>query len=175
MVAEPRTYVVHGASATALRRQLGTTAWVVLEELLAQSCGPVERCVAATSVRSFAGDLGVSKDTVGRALARLRDAGVVTAVQSRASTGTFAAGSYRIGVPACITFVEPPNPTAVKTRPRPRASRPATVQRSLFDVDLALPERSTRAMPVTPDSSSRICTLVRDVPAGVGGGRVRSC
>lgn len=139
MAAEPRTFVVHSAAATALRRQLGATAWVVLEELLAQSCGPVERCVAATSVRSLAGDLGVSKDSVARALVRLREAGIVAAEQSRASSGAFTAGAYRIAVPAGIALVEPPVPSTVRPLPRRRSSRPSIAQHSLFDRDPGTP------------------------------------
>ena len=120
-----------------MRRRVGATAWAVLEQLIAHSHGPVERCAAVASVRSLAADLGVSKDTVARALSRLRDAELVTAEQSRASAGPFTTGSYRIDVPSCITVVELPAPTVVK--PRPLASRASVAQRSLFDRDPASP------------------------------------
>lgn len=137
MVAEPRSFTVLGA-ATALRRQLGPTAWAVLEELVARSDGPAARCAAATSVRSLAAELGVSKDTVARALARLCEAGIVTAAQPRASSGTFTAGSYLIAVPACLTLSDLA-PVVPEPRPRPLASRALIAQRSLFDRDPATP------------------------------------
>lgn len=134
MPAEPRSFVVRGHGATILRRQLGATAWAVLEELVTRSHGPSVACAAAATVRSLSGDLGVSKDTVARALGRLRDAGIVTAEQSRASTGMFTSGSYRIVVPSCIAFSEPA-PAVAEPRPRPLASRALIAQRSLFDRD----------------------------------------
>lgn len=135
MIVEARSFIVYGAAAVALRRRLGTTAWVVLEQLLARSHGSVERCAAEMSVRSLAIDLGISKDAVARALRRLRETGIVTAEQSRASSGAFTSGSYLIDVPTCITLVEPPVPSSAKPRPLPLASRTALTQHSLFDVD----------------------------------------
>jgi DNA-binding transcriptional MocR family regulator len=134
MKPELRSLIVDG-EAQVLRRQLGAAAWAVLETMLAQSCGPAERCVATSTVRSLAADLGVSKDTVARALGRLRAAGIVTAEQPRAVTGTFTTGSYRIAVPACITFVEPSVPPAAAPSPVSRTSRQTVAQHSLFDVD----------------------------------------
>ena len=137
MATEARAIVVAG-TATELRRRLGATAWVVLEELLVHSTGAGSR-EATASVRALAAALGVSKDTIARALARLRDAGIVTALQARSSTGTFRAGRYRIAVPPCIMFTAAAAPTVVTPRPKPLASHAPIVQRSLFDSDLATP------------------------------------
>ena len=55
------------------------------------------------SVRSLAASLGLAKDTVARALGRLRRAGLVAATQTRTRAGMFATGSYRLTVPDAIT------------------------------------------------------------------------
>lgn len=89
-----------------MRRRLGPTAWVVLETLLARSTGPVERCEAIATTRTLANDLGLAKDTVARALVKLRRAGVVNARQTRAAAGTFTTGSYVIVVPNCFVLDE---------------------------------------------------------------------
>ncbi len=99
--------VVVGAAASELRRALGPTSWMVLEELLLRSTGPAEACVAQVSVRALAASLGLSKDTVGRAIRRLRYAGLVTVAQQRTDGGVFDAGIYRIAVPDCITVTAP--------------------------------------------------------------------
>jgi DNA-binding transcriptional ArsR family regulator len=110
------------ADSTELRRRLGPTAWVVFEELLLVSTGTGDGRVASVSIRTLAGRLGLAKDTVARALARLRRAGLVTASQSRTDTGAFATGSYILHIPASITLVDH-GPTASTTTPRPRSRR----------------------------------------------------
>jgi hypothetical protein len=62
------------ASVRELWRPLGPTAWMVLEELAvhADSDGQI-----AVGVRRLGSDLGLDKDTVARALRRLRGAGLV--------------------------------------------------------------------------------------------------
>ena len=91
MGTEHRRLVI-GPRAARLRLELGPTAWVVLEELLARSVGPLGDCRASASVRSLATELGLSKDTVARAVVRLRRAGLVTACQARSTTGAFDGG-----------------------------------------------------------------------------------
>ena len=93
MSADRRPIVVAGG-VHRLRRRLGPTAWFVLEGLLSASHGEAARCRSTATVRSLAADLGMSKDTVARALARLSAAGIVVAEQQRAPAGTFATGSY---------------------------------------------------------------------------------
>ena len=104
MPAEARTRsVVVGAAASELRRTLGPTSWMVLEELI-RSTGPADSCVACVSVRALAGSLGLAKDTAGRAIRRLRNAGLVTVAQQRTDGGVFDIGTYLIAVPDCITL-----------------------------------------------------------------------
>ena len=109
--------VVVGAAAGELRRALGPTSWMVLEELLLCSTGPADACVAQVSVRALAASLGLAKDTVGRAIRRLRYAGLVTVAQQRTDAGIFDTGTYLIAVPDCIT-VNAPTPTAWPPRAR---------------------------------------------------------
>ena len=118
-----------------LRQQLGPTAWMVLEELLLASTGPADACQAEVSIRALATRLGLAKDTIARALMRLRHVGLVTASQSRATTGVFATGSYRLHVPDSITLTDHSTiPTAIASRSSSqsrttramRSSRPTT-------------------------------------------------
>lgn len=140
MATDTRSFVVHGHAASALRRQLGPVAWAVLEELLAHAHGTDNGYEAAASVRSLAAILGLSKDTVARALGRLREAAIATAEQSRAPTGTFTAGTYRIIVPSCITFSAPTVPADLAPRQRRTPSRsPKVAQLSLIDLDPGTP------------------------------------
>lgn len=103
MLTEPDRRLVVGPGATALRHRLDPTAWVVLEELLLASTGPTDACTASVSVRVLAARLGLAKDTVARALVRLRATGLVIAThQARATGGAFATGAYRLAVPTDV-------------------------------------------------------------------------
>ena len=113
----PSRSVVVGGAASELRRALGPTSWMVLEELLLCSTGPADGCVASVSVRALAASLGLAKDTVGRAIRRLRYAGLVTVVQPRTVAGIFDTGTYRFAVPDCITL-HAPTPTTRLPRVR---------------------------------------------------------
>ena len=118
--------VVLDAGSIDLRRRLGPTAWVVFEELLLVSAGSVEACHASVSVRSLAARLGLAKDTVARALVRLRRVGLVTATQTRTVSGVFTTGSYQLTVPGSITFddiLSTPSASERASRSRSRSSR----------------------------------------------------
>ena len=108
--------IVVAFEASALRRDLGPTSWMVLEELLMRSTGLADACVAQVSVRELAASLGLAKDTACRALRRLRDAGLVTVTQQRTVAGIFDSGAYVIAVPDCIALH-----AATQSSPRPGA------------------------------------------------------
>lgn len=91
--------LVLGTEARVLRRELGVTAWAVLEDLLTGATGTGPELVVCSNVRRVADQLGVSKDTAARSLNRLIRAGIVArAVVTRNSAGAFAAGSYVVNV-----------------------------------------------------------------------------
>lgn len=140
MATEARSFVVCGHAATILCRPARSDGVGRVEQLVACSHGPAERCAAAVNVRSLAADLGVSKGTVARALGRLRAAGIVTAEQPRASTGAFVAGSYRIDLPACLQLIDQSTSIADQPRPRRPVNRASDVaQLSLIDLDAPTP------------------------------------
>ena len=108
--------VVVGAASSDLRRTLGPTSWVVLEELLLRSSGTADECVACVSVRSLAASLGLAKDTAARAIRRLRETGLVTVAQQRTDAGSFDTGTYVIAMPEGVSLTASPPAT-----PQPRA------------------------------------------------------
>jgi hypothetical protein len=116
------------ADTAQLRARLDPTAWVVFEELLLASTGTGDGCVASVSIRTLAGRLGLAKDTVARALGRLRRTGLVTVSQPRTHGGAFAAGSYTLHVPDCIGL----------TDHRPNASTTSTSRRGDPQLELQL-------------------------------------
>ena len=54
--------------------------------MVQRSTGSGDHVVAQVSIRSLASSLGLAKDTVGRAVRRLRDLGVIVAVQARSES-----------------------------------------------------------------------------------------
>jgi DNA-binding transcriptional MocR family regulator len=99
-----RRPIVLGPRAHELRSYVGSTAWAVLEEMMQRSTGEGDHIVAQVSIRSLASSLGLAKDTVNRAVRRLRDLGVIRAEQPRSHSGVFQTGSYRLDVPSvCLT------------------------------------------------------------------------
>jgi DNA-binding transcriptional ArsR family regulator len=133
--------VVLSASSVELRRRLDPTAWVVFEQLLLESISNGDTCEASVSVRSLATQLGLAKDTVARALIRLRRAGLVDASQSRTATGVYATGTYTLTIPTSITVDDhttpPPPITPSTTRTATPAPRPTRT--SATETQLALP------------------------------------
>lgn len=114
--------IVVGPKAHELRRYVGPTSWAVLEEMMQAATGPADRLVAEVSIRSLAASLGLAKDTVARAVRRLRELGVIAAEQLRSERGVFQAGLYRLAVPAVCLAVEPPITT---TRARTTTKTPS--------------------------------------------------
>ena len=90
----PAASIVTAADAHPVRR-LGPTVWAVLEVLRERSTVDDRGEVFAdTSVRSLAEELGLAKNTVHRALRRLRRHGLINARQNRISADMFAPGEY---------------------------------------------------------------------------------
>ena len=94
-----RRPVVVRLAAAHLRSVLDAGSWVLLEELLARSTGDADVSIATASIRDLAASLGVAKDTIGRAVDRLREHGLLTIEQSRTGDGAFASTTYRVSVP----------------------------------------------------------------------------
>ncbi|MEO8265758.1 MAG: hypothetical protein ABI706_09650 [Ilumatobacteraceae bacterium] len=128
MTTEATRSIVVAFEGSALRRDLGPTSLMMLEELLLRSTGPADACVARVSIRALAASLGLAKDTAGRAIRRLRDAGLVRAAQQRTVAGSFDTGTYRIAVPDCISLTAP---TAAELQPHRRSIRRDSSQLSL--------------------------------------------
>jgi hypothetical protein len=75
---EQASGVLVTAGARKLCRAVGATAWAVLCDIALDAEADAHgNLVAATNVRRIAGDLGISKDTAARALARLTNAGLI--------------------------------------------------------------------------------------------------
>ena len=128
MTTEATRSIVVAFEASALRRDLGPTSWMMLEELLLRSTGPADACVACVSIRALAASLGLAKDTAGRAIHRLRDAGIVRVAQKRTVAGIFDSGTYLIAVPDCISLTAP---SAAELQPHRRSIRRDSSQLSL--------------------------------------------
>ena len=133
MNADPtRRAIVLGSRAHELRAYVGSTAWSVLEEMMQRSTDDSDHLVAQVSIRSLASSLGLAKDTVARAVRRLRDLGVIIAVQARSESGVFEAGSYRLFVPVACISVDCPSPPSVASS----AAHPSSVRRSSVQLSL---------------------------------------
>jgi len=117
--AEPAGHtVVLTMGASGVRRALAPTAWMVLEELLLRSSASIDgERVASESVRALSRSLGLSKDTVARAIRQLRGAGLVTVAQRRTDSGAFESGSYAITLPDGVTLTLPA-PVSPRNRAR---------------------------------------------------------
>ena len=124
--------VTVGPAAVDVRRAVGPGAWCALEVLAATPADDGgEPWIVHSSVRDVAVRLGVAPNTAQRALAVLRDAGLVTVIQGRASAGRFGASAYRLTVDMSVLTRqprEPLTPTCSMLAPQPRpASKPAAV------------------------------------------------
>jgi hypothetical protein len=139
---EPR--IVLGNDARQLRRQLGATAWAVLEDLLTDAAADV---VVSSNVRRVAEHVGVSKDTAARALKRLIHVGLVERAEiARSSAGVFAPGAYALclerlaGVVDLRREARATNDEVTSAKPRhTRPRRPARTADQLTLIDLTDP------------------------------------
>lgn len=74
---EEPLWVLVGEASRAVKREVGTTAWAVLEDLALEACRDGNGALARTTVRIMADHLGLTSGTVARAVARLCAAGLV--------------------------------------------------------------------------------------------------
>ena len=122
MSTDPAGAIVIDEACREMRRRLGPASWLVFEELLLAATPVGDRWRASVSVRVLVDRMGLSKDTVARAVARLRRAGLVTPHQAR-TAGLFATGVYELTIPNGITV----NPATIDTHAPTPTSRIATV------------------------------------------------
>jgi DNA-binding MarR family transcriptional regulator len=135
-----------GAAAASLRRAVGPVAWSVLEAVAERCEDAGDRTVSYRSVRDVAADLGVAKDTVAKALRRLRGAGLLEPESARQTSGWFGRGRYVITLPpnvfdlaADVAAADSPAlvdvPSSMRSRP---VSRVAGARRLPSDPSLQL-------------------------------------
>lgn len=113
-----------GPAASDVRRQVGPTAWVVLEEIALEAAPDAAgRLVARTSTRQLATRLEMTPGTIGRALAKLTTCGLVRREDQRdVRTGRFGEVVYVLGpIPGLVPMSTP----GVES---PRTARPVKVK-----------------------------------------------
>jgi DNA-binding transcriptional MocR family regulator len=135
-----RRTIVLGPKAHELRAYVGSTAWSVLEEMMQRSTGDGDHVVAQVSIRSLASSLGLAKDTVARAVRRLRDVGVIQAEQRRSDRGVFQTGSYVLDVPTVCLTVDTSTTTNYR-RPHLSTHRRTTDTTNTSDTDTTATEQ----------------------------------
>jgi hypothetical protein len=95
-----------------LRRSVGLTAWVVLEDVVMDSTLSGDGLVAATSARRIAEHLAVTPATAATALRRLRHRGLLVHERLAGPGGRFGLSVYRVhlvGGIALAPCVDPPS------------------------------------------------------------------
>jgi DNA-binding IclR family transcriptional regulator len=122
--------VIVGPVAREVILRVGPVAWVVLERMAQQATADGDDLVVCASLRSLAAELGLAKDTVARAVRRLRRAGLVEFVGER-----FEPGAYRLTVPENVLRVDEFAPANRSSRSRQRLDVSSVSQLSLLDRD----------------------------------------
>src|SRR4051794_19916617 len=90
---------INGPVQRDLRRIVGPVAWAVFADLMDDTEQGDGSCVARTSVRRLANNLGIGKDTAARALTRLAASGLIERMeQQHDANGRFSIVGYRIRV-----------------------------------------------------------------------------
>ncbi len=155
-----------------LRRRLGSVPWFIFEELLlaeGETSGGL--FIARASSRSLARAVSLNKDTVARALAVLRGAGLVAHQRQAKDGGRFGTGTYRLKPPPGIQRIDeaparrPPKPARVQpTRPRP-ALEPTQLP-LLDDFSTSSADGSHRSNPPSPKQGDALAPGVRPGAAG---------
>lgn len=101
MIADDHHLVLDLARVEQVRRTVGPTPWVVLEALAGRSAASQPVVEIESSARDLADVLGLSKDTVARALRVLARAELVRRVDRRSDrTGRFTATTYVVDLAA---------------------------------------------------------------------------
>jgi DNA-binding transcriptional ArsR family regulator len=156
------------SGASPLRRRLGPVPWFVLEELVLLA--GVDSAVE-TSVRALAASLSLNKDTVARALGRLRDEGLVVSEPQPNLAGCFGPARYQPGPVAGLQRLD-------DEETRPRSPRPPTLAAApelATDIQLSLIDdrptyggrHPTTESPTTPQYDDALAPGVRGHPAPV--------
>lgn len=125
--------VTIGVASRLLRRSVGPSAWIVLEELLLTAePQPDGDLAAAVNVRELAGLTGMSKDTVAGALRRLLTAGVVVrSYDTRRTGGVFPTVRYLLRDERLAGVTFGPRVSTARVR---RGGEPAGGQAALFEL-----------------------------------------
>ena len=137
MPPERRQLLIELETAVAVRAQAGPIGWLVLEAIATHS-SPGRRVVEVRcSSRLLAGIVGVSKDSVARAIRSLIDAGIVERVDHREErSGRFSSTTYRVDLASAgitvVTVSQNTAPAAVVTDPVSTISRSPGDQLSLL-------------------------------------------
>jgi len=134
---EGRQLVVDVEQAGVVRGRVGPIGWVVVEVIAGQAPPGVGVVEVRCSSRSLAGWVGVSKDSVARALRALTDAGVVERVDHRDDrSGRFVSTSYLVDLAAAGISVAsvslPATPALPATESLRTDDRPSDDQLSLL-------------------------------------------
>jgi hypothetical protein len=116
-----------------VRRRLGPVAWVVLECLAEHAVARGDVPVSCRSVRGLADELDLSKDSVARALQRLRRDGLVAHVGDRGDDGRFGRGHYVLSLPADV--FAPEGAPSQRTPSRRRRTGPTRSTQQLLLID----------------------------------------
>jgi hypothetical protein len=98
-----RLVLVVSAASSALRRELGPTAWSVLETLgLAARPTAEGELAASANAREIATAVGIGRDAATKALAVLRDRDLIVMEQPRREGGQFRTARYAIRLPRVV-------------------------------------------------------------------------
>jgi hypothetical protein len=128
-----------GVECATLRRTLGATAWFVLEELALRATANGDgKLTVQVSTRELAEALALNKDTVTRALGRLRERRHIGLVARGGSSGAARFVVYASGMTRLLTKdMDRPTPTTnevpARTRPQRRRGKVGASQLSLLE------------------------------------------
>jgi hypothetical protein len=158
---EPKSSVVlTGSASRTLIRQVGPTAWAVLQDVSLDARREDDLWVAQTSVRRVAGHLGLTPGTVARSLARLCAAGLLHREDRRdAGSGRFVASIYVVvptrAISPCVDLPYTVEPDTASRGAHPSASPPSSLPSSSPpSTPLAFPSPVTSTLPLDLPSST---------------------